>query len=149
MYILRFFIGLLESCAFPGYVAMLGGWYGPNELAKRVAILLEVESIASMFSGYLQAGLHSSMNGRHGLTGWRWLFVMDGVISLPIAFWGFFGLPDLPHNTRAFYFSAEHVRYGIQRIESFGQKAQDKLTWAKAKSIYLGWEIWVFVVPYV
>jgi MFS transporter, ACS family, pantothenate transporter len=107
MYALRFFTGLLESCAFPGYVALLGGWYGPKELTKRLAILLEVESIASMFSGYLQAGLYTSMDGRGGLAGWRWLFVMDGIISLPIAIWGFFGLPDLPHNTRAFYFSQE------------------------------------------
>ena len=51
MYALRFFIGLLEACAFPGYIAILGSWYGPQELAKRTAVLLEVESIASMFSG--------------------------------------------------------------------------------------------------
>jgi MFS transporter, ACS family, pantothenate transporter len=107
MYALRFFIGLFESCAFPGYIAMLGSWYGPNELTKRLAILLEVESIASMFSGYLQAGLYGSMNGRHGLAGWRWLFIMDGVISVPVAIWGLFGLPDHPHNTRAFYWTKE------------------------------------------
>lgn len=107
MYALRFFIGLFEACAFPGYIAMLGGWYGPKELTKRLAILLQVESIASMFSGYLQAGLYTSMNGRHGIAGWRWLFIMDAIISLPIAIWGFFGLPDLPHNTKAFYWSPE------------------------------------------
>ncbi|GJC99520.1 pantothenate transporter liz1 [Colletotrichum higginsianum] len=148
MYALRFFIGLFEACAFPGYIAMLGGWYGPKELTKRLAILLQVESIASMFSGYLQAGLYSSMNGRHGIAGWRWLFIMDAIISLPIAIWGFFGLPDLPHNTKAFYWSPEHIKYGIERIEKFGQKAQQRLTWKEAKRIYLGWEIWVFVVPY-
>ena len=113
MYALRFFIGLLEACAFPGYIAILGSWYGPQELAKRTAVLLEVESIASMFSGYLQAGLHSSMNGTAGLAGWQWLFIMDGVISIPIALWGFFGIPDMPHNTRAFYWSAE-----VSRAES-------------------------------
>ncbi|KAF9876576.1 pantothenate [Colletotrichum karsti] len=148
MYALRFFIGLFESVAFPGYISMLGGWYGPKELTKRLAILLQVESIASMFSGYLQAGLYTSMNGRHGLAGWRWLFVMDAIISLPIAIWGFFGLPDLPHNTRAFYWSADHIKYGVERIEKFGQKAQEKLTFKEVKRIYLGWEIWAFIVPY-
>ena len=71
MYALRFFIGLFESCAFPGYIAILGSWYGPQELTKRTAILLEIESIASMFSGYLQAGLYNGLNGKHGLAGWR------------------------------------------------------------------------------
>jgi ACS family pantothenate transporter-like MFS transporter len=116
MYALSFFIGLLEACAFPGYIAILGSWYGPQELAKRTAVLLEVESIASMFSGYLQAGLHSSMNGHAGLAGWQWLFIMDGVISIPIALWGFFGLPDMPHNTRAFYWSAEVSQAGLSNI---------------------------------
>ncbi|RMZ79996.1 hypothetical protein DV738_g2932, partial [Chaetothyriales sp. CBS 135597] len=148
MYALRFFIGLFEACAFPGYISMLGGWYGPRELTKRVAILLEIESIANMFSGYLQAGLYTSMNGRHGLAGWRWLFIMDAIISFPIAIWGFFGLPDLPHTTRAFYWTSEHIQYGIQRIERLGHKAQPKLTWKEAKRVYTSWEIWVFIVPY-
>ncbi|EAT76740.2 hypothetical protein SNOG_15902 [Parastagonospora nodorum SN15] len=148
MYALRFFIGLFEACAFPGYIAMLGSWYGPKELTKRLAILLQVESIASMFSGYLQAGLYTSMNGRHGIAGWRWLFIMDAIISIPIAIWGFFGLPDQPHNTRAFYFSADHIKYGIERIEKFGRREQTKLSRKDLKRVYFGWEIWVFVVPY-
>lgn len=107
MYALRFFIGLFEACAFPGYIAILGGWYGPNELTKRLAILLQVESIAGMFSGYLQAGLYTTMNGRAGIAGWRWMFIINAIISFPIGFWGFFGLPDFPHNTRAFYWKPE------------------------------------------
>ncbi|PIA93274.1 Pantothenate transporter FEN2 [Cercospora beticola] len=149
MYALRFFTGLFESCAFPGYVAILGSWYGPQELAKRTAILLEVESIASMFSGYLQAGLYNGMNGRHGLAGWRWLFVMDGVISIPIAVAGFILLPDKPHTTRAFYWSAEHIRYGIERVEKFGHQAPLKLTWQEIKRILATWQLWVFVWSYV
>jgi ACS family pantothenate transporter-like MFS transporter len=71
LYILRFFIGLLEACAFPGYAALLGGWYGPTQLSKRMAIFEQTSAIASMFSGYLQAGLYTGMNGRLGLAGWR------------------------------------------------------------------------------
>ncbi|TVY83996.1 Pantothenate transporter liz1 [Lachnellula suecica] len=149
MYALRFFIGLFEACAFPGYVALLGGWYGPKELTKRVAILLEIESIASMFSGYLQAGLYSSMNGRHGIAGWRWLFIMDGVISIPIALWGFFGIPDLPHTTKAFYLNAKDRQYGIERIEKLGRQPPVKLSRKVMKEVFLDWKIWSFVFPYV
>lgn len=149
MYALRFFIGLFEACAFPGYVALLGGWYGPKELTKRVAILLEIESIASMFSGYLQAGLYTSLNGAHGLAGWRWLFIMDGVISIPIALWGFFGIPDLPHTTKAFYLNADDRQYGVERIEKMGRERPVKLTLKVIKKVYLDWKIWAFVFPYV
>ncbi|PVI01798.1 MFS general substrate transporter [Periconia macrospinosa] len=149
MYALRFFIGLLEACAFPGYVALLGGWYGPKELTKRVAILLQVEQIASMFSGYLQAGLYTSMNGKHGLAGWRWLFIMDGVISIPIALWGFFGIPDLPHTTRAFYWNKEEREYGVSRIESLGRSEPVRLSLKVIKEVFFGWKIWAFILPYV
>ncbi|KAH7030645.1 pantothenate transporter liz1 [Microdochium trichocladiopsis] len=149
MYALRFFIGLFEACAFPGYIAILGSWYGPKELTKRVAILLQIESIASMFSGYLQAGLYTSMNGRAGIAGWRWMFIINAVISFPIAIWGYFGLPDTPHNTRAFYWKPEHIKYGIERIEKFGLIEQPKLTRQELKRIFLGWPLWCFVLPYV
>lgn len=71
LYVLRFFVGLLEACAFPGYAALLGGWYGPKQLSKRMAIFEQTSAIASMFSGYLQAGLYTGMNGKLGLAGWR------------------------------------------------------------------------------
>lgn len=107
LYVLRFFVGFFEACSFPGYSALLGAWYGPHELSKRVAIFEQSSSIASMFSGYIQVGLLKSMDGAHGLAGWRWLFIMDGVISIPIAIWGIFAIPDLPHTTRAFYWSQD------------------------------------------
>ncbi|KAJ9134340.1 Pantothenate transporter liz1 [Pleurostoma richardsiae] len=149
LYGLRFFVGLLEACSFPGYASLLGGWYGPKELTKRVAIFEQTSAIASMFSGYLQAGLYSSMNGRHGLAGWRWLFIMDGIISIPIAIWGFFAIPDLPHTTKAFYWTKEDKEYGVERIEKIGRGAPRPLTWKSIKSVYTNWRLWSFIVPYL
>jgi MFS transporter, ACS family, pantothenate transporter len=60
-----------------------------------------------MFSGYLQAGLYKGLNGHGGLAGWRWLFISDAIISIPIAVWGFWAIPDLPSNTRAFYLTKD------------------------------------------
>jgi ACS family pantothenate transporter-like MFS transporter len=149
MYALRFFIGLFEACSFPGYIALLGSWYGPKELTKRVAILLEIESIASMFSGYLQAGLYTSMDGHNGIAGWRWLFIMDGVISIPIAIWGFFGIPDSPHTTKAFYLNSHDREYTIERVQKIGQPPPTRLTLQVCKEVFLNWKIWAFVFPYV
>ena len=107
LYVLRFFVGLLESCSFPGYASLLGSWYGPTQLGKRVAFFEQSSALASMFSGYLQAGLYKGLNGYGGLAGWRWLFIFHAIISIPIAAWGFWAIPDLPSNTRAFYLNQD------------------------------------------
>ncbi|KAK4498840.1 hypothetical protein PRZ48_009350 [Zasmidium cellare] len=142
---------LIPTCEVMWSALVISMGFAKNiktELAKRTAILLEVESIASMFSGYLQAGLYNSMNGHAGLAGWRWLFVMDGVISIPIAIAGYVLLPNNPYTTKAFYWSAEHIRYGIERVEKFGHQAPKKLTLKEIKRIASSWQLWVFVGSY-
>ncbi|KAK6063199.1 pantothenate transporter protein [Seiridium cupressi] len=57
LYVLRFFIGMLEASAYPGILTLLGNWYTPQELGKRASIFISSAMIAQMFSGYLQAAL--------------------------------------------------------------------------------------------
>ncbi|KAH7057295.1 major facilitator superfamily domain-containing protein [Macrophomina phaseolina] len=116
LYALRFFISLLEPCAFPSYAAILGSWYGPSQLAKRMALSEQSSGTPGMFSGFLQTGLYTGLNGTASVAGWRWLFIFDGIISIPIELWGFFAIPDLPSNTRTFYLTAEDRAYGLGRI---------------------------------
>ncbi len=101
LFALRFFIGLFEASAFVGILSLLGNWYTPAEFGKRTCIFTASASVANMFSGYLQAGLYANMNGVHGLAGWQWLFIFDGIIGLPIAFYGYWAVPDAPTTTRA------------------------------------------------
>ncbi|KAJ5907464.1 hypothetical protein N7495_000146 [Penicillium taxi] len=149
LYVLRFFVGVFEACSFPGYSALLGGWYGPRELSKRVAIFEQSSSIASMFSGYIQAGLYKSMNGARGLAGWRWLFIIDGVISIPVALAGLCMIPDLPHTTRAFYWSKAEKEYGVERIEKIGRSAPRPFTLKGFWAAMTNWRLWAFLLPYV
>ncbi|KAK4499155.1 hypothetical protein PRZ48_009667 [Zasmidium cellare] len=149
LYALRFLIGFAEACVFPGFAALLGGWYGPMQLAKRAAIFEQSSAVGNMFSGYLQAALYEGMDGVHGLRGWRWMFVFDGIMGIPVAAWGLFAVPDLPHTTRAFYWSDEEKQYGIERVESFGRSAPEKLTLSVIGRVFTNWRLWLFVLPYL
>ncbi|KAH8660505.1 pantothenate transporter [Xylariales sp. PMI_506] len=149
LYALRFFVGLLESCSFPGYAALLGSWYGPDKLAVRQQILEQTQSVASMFSGYLQAGLYSGLNGSGGLSGWRWLYIFDGIISVPIALYGYYAIPDSPANTRARWLNTQEREYIVQQMDKIGRAQSKPLTWKLIKKVYLSKYIWVFIVPYV
>lgn len=80
---IRFFVGLAESSFYPAAHSILGSWYKPSELGKRACIFHASSAAASMFSGYLQAGVYKGLNGVHGFAGWQWLFVRFSYFSLP------------------------------------------------------------------
>lgn len=79
LYAFRFLVGLFESSFFPVLLYVLGSWYTKTELAKRVAIFHVTAPLGSAFGGYLQAAVYESLNGKHGLEGWRWLYIICGV----------------------------------------------------------------------
>ncbi|KAI9839484.1 MAG: hypothetical protein M1819_002109 [Sarea resinae] len=146
---IRFFVGLAESVFYPAAHTILGAWYKPSELAKRACIFHSSSAAASMFSGYLQAGVYKGLNGRGGLAGWKWLFIMDGVISIPITLAGFFLLPDLPENTRAFYLNATDREMGRNRMESVKRAPRRGLGRSVWKRVFGRWHVYVLTVLYI
>ncbi|EXJ80605.1 hypothetical protein A1O3_06888 [Capronia epimyces CBS 606.96] len=142
LYALRFLIGLAEAGYFPGVLYMIGSWYGKDEIAKRSCIFHVSGGIATMFSGYLMTAV-ISLGGTGGLKGWQWLFIMDGVISLPIAFASFFMFPDLPYNCRAWYLNEHDRILGKKRMERIGRVARQPFTKQKVLNIFSRWHIWV------
>lgn len=76
------------------------------------------------------------------------MFILNGIMGFPVAAWGFFAVPDLPHNTRAFYFSAEDREYGLQRMEKIGRRPTPKITLKSIWKLFTNWRLWLFILPY-
>ncbi|KAH8689175.1 putative allantoate permease [Talaromyces proteolyticus] len=148
VYALRFFVGLFGGIAFPGFAWLLGAWYTPAELGKRMAVYEVSQNVAGMFSGYIQAGLYSHMNGK-GMASWRWLFIFDGIISLPVAFWGYYAIPDQPRDSRAKWLNEKQRELAVERMDRVGRKPIKKVTWKRFKSIFVTWHVYLFVACYV
>ncbi|KAK9473939.1 major facilitator superfamily domain-containing protein [Dipodascopsis tothii] len=148
IYIFRFFQGMVESICYPTMMMIIGSWYKPEEIAKRVIIWDMTWSMASMFSGYLQAGVYNNLNGVNGLEGWQWLFIVDGCVSLPIALFGFFAIPDFPTTTRALWLSDRDRAYSIRRMTEVGKKGKKKMTVKRFLNFFTTWRMWAFLAPY-
>ncbi|KAJ8106379.1 hypothetical protein OPT61_g9577 [Boeremia exigua] len=129
---------------------LVSSWYTKGERGKRVALFYSAAALAGMFSGYLQAGAYSGLNGRHGLEGWQWLFIVCGVISLPIAFLGYFFIPDFPETTRAFYITPAEAEKQRQRLIEEGQKPLGHNPWNRTKILHIAkqWQFWVLPLGY-
>ncbi|KAF1842235.1 major facilitator superfamily transporter [Cucurbitaria berberidis CBS 394.84] len=146
---IRFFIGLAESIFYPAAHTILGSWYKPSELGKRACIFHASSAAASMFSGYLQAAVYKGLNGVRGFAGWQWLFIMDGIISTPICIAGFFLLPDLPENTRAFYLNENDRALAQSRMAKVGRAPRTRLGRSAFKRIFGRWHVYLLTLLYI
>ncbi|KAL4797889.1 major facilitator superfamily domain-containing protein [Aspergillus venezuelensis] len=90
----RFFLGIVEAPFFPGGFYVVSSWYTQKELALHTAILYSGLILATAFSGLIAAGIFAGLDGARGLTGWQWLFIIEGAGSFLAAMVAMVLLPD-------------------------------------------------------
>ncbi|KAJ6622563.1 MFS general substrate transporter [Mycena sp. CBHHK59/15] len=86
----RFFIGLPEAAFYPGAIYLLSRWYTKKELALRSAILYTGLLLSNAFGALIAAGILAHMEGKRGIRAWRWLFFIEGSITITIGFLSMF-----------------------------------------------------------
>ncbi|KAI0035900.1 sugar transporter [Vararia minispora EC-137] len=95
----RFFLGFVEAAFFPGALFLLSKWYTKSELGSRTALLYCGNIISNAFGALIASGILSNMNGRLGHAAWRWLFYIEGALTMFFAVVAMFVLPDFPATT--------------------------------------------------
>jgi ACS family pantothenate transporter-like MFS transporter len=99
-----------------------------------------------MISGYLQSALLAATDGRNGLVAWRWVFIVDGIITLVIAVYGLIFFPDTPYNTKAFYLSEKERQRCVERLAEDGRIETTSFTWDLLKRSLTSWQLYVLTV---
>lgn len=118
--VVRFFLGFVEAPFFPGAVFLMSSWYTRAELTRRIAWLYAGNALANMFGGLLGAAILGNLEGDLGVAGWRWLFIIEGVIAIAFAIVAAFILPDYPHTTK--WLTEEEKAFASWRlIEDFSE----------------------------
>lgn len=79
---------------------MLSLFYTRKEIATRISILYSGNILATAFSGLIAAAVFGTVDGAHGLKGWRWLFIIEGILTFSISLISLFTLADHPLSTR-------------------------------------------------
>ena len=114
-YVLRFLLGVAEAGFLPGIIYYLSNWYPAEQRARAVSMFMIGIPLAIVVGGPV-AGLLLGMNGLLGLSGWQWLFLLEGApaIVLGVVVWAY--LPDRPAQAR--WLSAGAARWLSERIET-------------------------------
>ncbi|KAH7926979.1 MFS general substrate transporter [Leucogyrophana mollusca] len=144
----RVFIGLPEAAFYPGAMYLLSRWYTRKELAFRSAILYAGLLVSNAFGSLIAAGILGNMDGKLGIAAWRWLFYIEGAITMFIGFQAMWLLPDYPDNTRWLSPAERHLAQ-VRLAEDAGEADKDS---AEA-SVFEGFvmaikdpKVWVFMV---
>ncbi len=98
-YAMRFLLGMAEAGFFPGVIYYLMLWFPLSMRARTISRFYIALPLSSVVMGGL-AGWLLGLNGKGGLAGWQWLFVIEGLpaVAMSLVFW--FLLPDKPEDAQ-------------------------------------------------
>ncbi|KAL9097803.1 MAG: hypothetical protein Q9165_000129 [Trypethelium subeluteriae] len=139
----RIFLGIAEA-GYPRY-----------DVQVRQAIFFSAASIAGAFSGLLAYGI-SFMDGIAGLAGWRWIFILEGILTVVVALGSYFFIYDFPETAR--FLSNEERAFVVFRLRYDYQDADmddsqrvaqsDEYHWKYVKMAFQDWQIWLNLLVY-
>ncbi|KAL6401151.1 high-affinity nicotinic acid transporter [Ilyonectria robusta] len=124
---MRLLLGIFESALFPCLAFIISTVYSREQQAKRIAVLYGAIALSGAFGGLIAYGIQL-MGERAGLAAWRWLFIIEGCISIVIglALW-----VTLPFSSeKAWFLNAEESAVMSLRIQrDAAYKGEGEFSW--------------------
>ncbi|GAA5893679.1 hypothetical protein JCM6882_007876 [Rhodosporidiobolus microsporus] len=151
VYGFRFVVGFFEGTAWPGTMILLLNWYTPGEVGLRIAIYQCATTLGGIFAGVFQAALYTNLDGVHGLRGYQWLFVVNACITGAVAIWGYFSLPDYPHQPNPWgrwWLKQRHLDAALARTHRLGRKLPSGWTRQNLFAVFRSWRIYAIWFSY-
>lgn len=149
--VVRVFLAICEAGFFPAASYLLTMWYRRSEIQTRASVFYSAGALSGAVSGLL-AYLLQLMNGVAGLEGWRWLFLLEGIITVLVGCSVKFWLPDSPSSCR---FLSDHEKMiATQRLQydigTDGGKYNENqpFKWKYVREAVLDYKVWLIVVVY-
>lgn len=142
-YAARLLLGLAEAGFFPGLVFYVGRWFPPAYRARALAAITLGNPIAQVLGGAL-GGVLLGLSGVAGLSGWQWLFLLEG---LPSVLLGIAVLRYLPeHPGEAQWLSAQQRDWLVSQLHADEQRvgAAPTSPWGALKNPL----VWGLTLPY-
>jgi MFS transporter, ACS family, tartrate transporter len=92
-YTMRFLLGVAEAGLLPGVIYYLNNWLPAAKRGMAFSTLMSTSAIGPIFAGPLATGL-MQLRGVFGVSGWQWMFVIEGVATVAIGASTLSYLPD-------------------------------------------------------
>ncbi|KAK4948701.1 hypothetical protein LTR10_012705 [Elasticomyces elasticus] len=145
-FIVRFFLGVAEAGLFPGIVFYLSMWYKRNERQYRVALFFSAASLAGAFGGILAWGI-AHMKGVGGYNGWRWIFILEGLLTVIVSAVSYLFIHNYP-NTAKFLSDDERLFVQNRLKEDSDATADEKFNMRNVKKAFTDIKVYLYALAY-
>ncbi|KAI2780470.1 MFS general substrate transporter [Daldinia loculata] len=98
----RALLGLLQGGFIPDLILYLSYFFKGTELPFRLALFWMANQLTDVIAPLLAYGL-LRLRGYHGYEGWRWLFLIEGILTFAIGIWSWFMMAPSPTQTKAWH----------------------------------------------
>jgi hypothetical protein len=139
-------------------------FYKPTEMPWRIALFYSVGQLSSALSGLLAFAIsfvsmgmelvsyrrlmYIQMDGLCGLSGWRWLFLLEGLPAIILSFVALFGLPDYPETARML--TDEERAVIVRRLASIKVSGQAKSwSWPQLATLFKDPTLYTFATYWI
>lgn len=93
-YVMRFFLGVAEAGFIPAILLYLTYWFPNKRRSKVTALFLTGIPMSGVIGGPLSGWMMTHFHGTHGMAGWQWLFLLQGLPTVVVGVVAFFFLND-------------------------------------------------------
>lgn len=138
----RLLIGFFEGSFFSCMAVITTDYYFPQELGRRFAYLFASSSLSSAFGGLVATGITKIHTGP--LAAWRYLYLIEGLLSMAAMLWLFFGLPDDP--SQLLKTEEEGAVFESRTARRALYSPEEHFKSAEIKAAYKDWKTWFSVI---
>ncbi|KAH6644749.1 major facilitator superfamily domain-containing protein [Boeremia exigua] len=139
----RALLGIAEGGLLPGMVLYLSHFYKRTELALRIGIFYTAASLSGAFGGLLARGLNA-IGPAGGLEGWRWIFIIEGILTFLV---GVSSAIFLPNSIESAGFLSVSEKQ-CSRIRLNTSAVHESFSWAEVRRGVFNLQVWLSATAY-
>ncbi|KAL4877908.1 major facilitator superfamily domain-containing protein [Aspergillus karnatakaensis] len=148
----RALLGIAEGGLLPGMVLYLSSFYRRGDLALRIGLFYTAASLSGAFGGLLARGL-AEIGPRGGLEGWRWIMIIEGLLTFLCGCLSYFCLPNsietapfLTEEERQF--ARDRIRMENPAVQGALPDEEESLAWSEVRRGLLEPQMWFSATAY-
>ncbi|KAI1400476.1 major facilitator superfamily domain-containing protein [Hypoxylon fuscum] len=115
--LVRFLMGIFETALPAGATYMISMYYTKREAPIRFSWFFNFALAGPLFSGLLAYALHG-LNGVGGYEGWRWIFIIEGLMTSFIAVFVIWLCPNFPQHAQSWFLTAQESARLVHQLEA-------------------------------